>query len=94
MYLFQIRDLRKMTNTQFIFVIKNWAASFLKWYKDLSKYVQNTENVEMMKTTTNFAQVISRQYKKLKSTAKISQHSNDHSVEVDVSSDCKKELLP
>ena len=62
-----------------------------KWYTNLSKFVQETDNFVKLSTSTNFADSISKQYKKLKSTVKVthSTRQNVENVEVGLESDCK-----
>ena len=62
-----------------------------KWYKHLSKFVQETDNFVKLSKITNFAKEISKQYKKLKSTVKVtsSNSRNVGNVEVKLESDCK-----
>ena len=82
---FQIRYLGKKTNTQFIFIAasKSKRGGMAKWYTHLSKFVQETNNYIRLLRSTNFGNSISTQYKKLKSTVKVT-HSTHQNVENDV----------
>ena len=96
-FYFQIRHLAVKTKTQFIFIFqaKQSYGLFRKWYQGLSKYVQGTENVVQLKGSTNYAEKIGEQYKKLKNTAKISLERDDQDFTVTYkSTNCDKELLP
>ena len=61
-----------------------------KWYKNLSKFVQETDNYVLLRKSTNFGKSIGTQYKKLKSTVKVtgSTSQNVENVEVKLESDC------
>ena len=52
-----------------------------KWYKNLSKFVQETDNYVKLSDSINFGNAIGRQYKKLKSTVKVT-GSTSQNVEV------------
>ena len=85
------------TKTQFIFIFqaKQSYGLFRKWYQGLSRYVQGTENVVQLLGSTDYAGEISKQYKKLKNTAKISLDRDDQDFTVTYkSTNCDKELLP
>ncbi len=58
-----------------------------KWYRHLSLFVQGTENYVWLSKSIDFADMISKQYKKLKSTVKVT-HSTSPNVEVKLESDC------
>ena len=86
---FQIRYLGQKTNTQFIFIAasKTQRGGMAKWYKNLSKFVQETDNYVRLTRSTNFADKISNEYKELKSTVKVTSE-NVENVEVKLDSDC------
>ena len=58
-----------------------------KWYKNLSKFVQETDNYVRLTGGTDFADKISKEYTKLKSTVKVTSK-NVENVEVKLESDC------
>ena len=58
-----------------------------KWYTNLSKFVQETDNYVRLTPSTNFGDKISDEYEKLKSTVKVT-HSTSENVEVKLESDC------
>ena len=58
-----------------------------KWYTNLSKFVQETDNYVRLTRSTKFGDKISNEYKKLKSTVKVT-HSTSENVEVKLESDC------
>ena len=96
-FYFQIRHLAVTTKTQFIFIFRSKPnfKKFIKWYGGLSKFVQGTENVVRLQDSTNYAGEISKEYKKLKNTAKISLERDDQDFTVTYkSTNCDKELLP
>ena len=86
---FQIRYLGQKTNTQFIFIAasKSRRGGLAKWYTNLSKFVQETDNYVRLARSTNFADKISNEYKELKSTVKVTSE-NVENVEVKLESDC------
>ena len=90
---FQIRYLGQKTNTQFIFIATSTSkrGGMAKWYTHLSKFLQETDNYIRLSRRTDFGNSISTQYKKLKSTVKVthSTHQNVENVEVKLESDCK-----
>ena len=59
-----------------------------KWYTNLSKFVQETDNFVRLLPSTKFGDKISYEYKKLKSTVKVT-HSTSENVEVKLESDCE-----
>ena len=65
-----------------------------KWYKHLSEFVQGTVNYERLMNSTKFGISISRQYKKLKSTVKVtsSTSQNVENVAVKLESDCNDKV--
>ena len=62
-----------------------------KWYKNLSKFVQETDTYVRLTRKTKFGDKISKEYEKLKSTVKVthSTRQNVENVEVELESDCK-----
>ena len=58
-----------------------------KWYTNLSKFVQETDNFVKLTSSTNFAEKISNEYKELKSTVKVTSE-NVENVVVKLESDC------
>ena len=58
-----------------------------KWYKNLSKFVQETDNYVRLTGITDFADKISKEYTKLKSTVKVTSE-NVENVKVKLESDC------
>ena len=86
---FQIRYLGQKTNTQFIFIAPSYSqrGGLGKWYRHLSKFVQETDNYVRLTSSKRFADEISHEYRKLKSTVRVT-HSTSENVEVKLESDC------
>ena len=62
-----------------------------KWYTNLSKFVQETNNYVRLARSTNFADKISNEYKELKSTVKVTSE-NVENVGVKLESDCNDKI--
>ena len=62
-----------------------------KWYTNLSKFVQETDNYVRLTSNTNFADNISKEYKELKSTVKVTSE-NVENVGVKLESDCNEKI--
>ena len=91
-HFFQIRNLREKNKFHFLFIVPR---KIVDWYQSLSKFLQGTSRVDILRKTPNFGNIISKQYKDLKNTVKVNynhQISNDFQMEVlPLSSECKKD---
>ena len=89
---FQIRYLGQKTNTQFIFIAASISkgGGLAKWYTHLSRFIQETDNYVRLQATTKFADKISEEYQKLKSTVRVT-HSTSEIVKVKLESDCNNQ---
>ena len=81
------------TNTQFIFIAasKSLRGGMAKWYTNLSKFVQETVHYVRLTASTHFADRISRELRRLKSTVRVT-HSTSDNVEVKLESDCNEKI--
>ena len=77
----QLRALRESSQTSLIF-IGNDDGKRGEWFRKVSEFLQDTNMYDVLKRGTDFAEIISRQYKAIKGTLRVKVENEPEGVEI------------